>query len=389
MTDPTALPIESQAPKDQQSAQRGRKLAVAVLLLLLGVGGGAVVRRLLYAPGRAGSGAAGTSAFQRTGLSAAAAAGWSRLLDVLSLPGARGFSFDRFATLLLGHDEPAAVAFFKDYENNPELMRIWKDFRDRRSESGVDAAWFAHQLSGSNEFSQLLNRHAERTDFVKFGEEVTRDLATAVLNSGATGVKRDKDIAADKFALAAPGSDQLSKTGASAETGAQGEAGSGSLKLGDLKKLQEIGTQKDVAKFETLFSKSTMDDKQKTKVLDQLLKGDAPAVACANANASAQCADALKKCQADPACAKHAGLADIGNGSAMTASKTSAADNGVQASAATPIAGIEDRKVVSIQQMSDTGGMQAMAANQGQGGGYGGGGKGGGGDGKNKGGHHH
>ncbi|MCX5788131.1 MAG: hypothetical protein NTX64_06430 [Elusimicrobia bacterium] len=300
MTESEKIGVSAQPLVKGESRTPGqrRKLAVMGLLLLLGIGGGAAIRKLVRAPHSGGKTAGTASHFQGAGFTSEVATAWSRLLDVLRLPGAHSFGFDRFATLLLGHEEPAALAFFKDYSDSPELMKTWNDFKARRNEKGIDAYWFAHKLSESEKFASLLNQHAQDPAFVAFGEKVTQELSAAVLASGATGVAKDKDIAMDKFALANP--DDLAAKGASTVQ----DSGSGGYKLGAMKKLDQVSGSVAFTKFDSLFSKGTLTDAQRGKVVNSLLKGDSIQTACANANASAQCLDAYRKCQADPACGK-------------------------------------------------------------------------------------
>ena len=283
---------------ESRTPGQGRKLAVLGLLLLLGIGGGAAIRKLVRAPHSGGQTAGTASHFQGAGFTSEVATAWSRLLDVLRLPGAHGFGFDRFATLLLGHEEPVALAFFKDYSDSPELMKTWNEFKAHRNEKGIDAYWFAHKLSESDKFASLLNQHAQDPAFVAFGEKVTQELSAAILASGAAGVAKDKDLAMDKFALANP--DDLAAKGALTAQ----QAGAGGYKLGEMKKLDQVSGSVALTKFDSLFSKGTLTDAQRGKVVNSLLKGDSIQTACSNANASAQCLDAYRKCQADPACGK-------------------------------------------------------------------------------------
>ncbi|MCX5788132.1 MAG: hypothetical protein NTX64_06435 [Elusimicrobia bacterium] len=308
-----------------EKSDGSRKLAVLAALLLLGIGGGAVGRKLLRAPSTPQPyqpyAARTASPFQSTGFTADVAAAWSRLLDVLKMPGAQGFSYDRFATLLLGHDEPAAVAFFKDYSASPNLLRTWNEFRARRNENGVDAYWLAQKLSKSGEFAGLLNKHAQDPAFMAFGDKVTKELSSAVLQSGAAGVTKGKEVAAaDKFALAND-SDQGMKAPAEQDPGAAGYG------LRKMDKLQDVSGTTDVRKFESLFTKATLSSAQRSVVINSLLKGSSIQVACSNAHAGAQCLDAYKKCQADPSCGKSlnspAGYGSLGT--ANTPGATSAA----------------------------------------------------------------
>ncbi|MBI4346274.1 MAG: hypothetical protein HY553_05435 [Elusimicrobia bacterium] len=308
----SARPVET---AEKSGSRRLAFLAALGLLALFGAVGGAFLRARWGPTG--GPRDTGRGGRLAATLSERAAAAWTKLLSAFSGPAARGMNADALIKLLAALSrDPLAEAFAEDFLRDPELRRLWEEFR--AGGKGRDPEWLARRLSESKSFVALLNRYARHRRFLNMGDRLARSLlgedpaqSTAFSNSdgwAADGRAADFRGAVGSARAAAPrgpgasaaearaGGARAAKGGrAGAGAGespgpAPGEPGNGEHDALSLVTLDAAGPSRAMDPWASLcFQGSSIISREQCRAINRNLGDDALWTACLKANLLDKC----------------------------------------------------------------------------------------------------